>query len=366
MKKVLFFLLFALSYFVANGQKTTPVENLIVITLDGMRWQEVFGGADEVLASDRAFNQGDSVGIQQRYGATDAGARRSKLMPFLWNVIANQGQLYGNRHLGSRVDNANPYWFSYPGYSEIFCGYVDTLVNSNDFPPNPNTNVLEYLHRLPAFTNKIAAFGAWDAFDRILNEQRAGFPVVCGTDPCGGVKPSPREQLINEMKRDAYSPFGMAEQLDVFTHYAAMEYLKTHKPRVLYIGYGETDEWAHHGHYRDYLDAAHQTDAWIAQLWQWLQSDEQYRGKTALFITVDHGRGDSPKSTWTSHNAKIAGANEIWFAAMGPGIAPLGEIKSESRYYQRQFAQTFAGLLGVRFSCEHPVAEAIAPVLMKK
>jgi len=62
------------------------------------------------------------------------------------------------------------------------------------------------------------------------------------------------------MNRDAYRPFGDAESLDVFTYYAAMEYLKNKKTKVLYISFGETDEWAHHGQYRSYLDAAHQVD----------------------------------------------------------------------------------------------------------
>lgn len=366
MKYIPVLLLLQFLFFSTSAQKTPAVENLVVITLDGMRWQDVFKGMDSVITADRTFNQGDSAEIYQKYWAASAGERRSRLMPFLWSEIAQKGQIYGNRSLGSRVENANPYWFSYPGYSEIFCGYVDTLVNSNEYPPNPNTTVLEFIHQQPGFKGKVAAFGAWDAFDRILNEKRAGFPVVSGSNPCGGDNPSPREQIINDMKRDAYSPFGLSEQLDVFTHYAAMEYLKTYKPRVLYISYGETDEWAHHGHYRDYLDAAHQTDAWIAQLWQWLQSDKQYQGKTALFITVDHGRGDTPKANWTSHNARIPGANEIWFAAMGPGIAPLGEAKNAGLYQQRQFAQTFAQLLGLQFNCEHPVAEAIKPLLPKK
>jgi hypothetical protein len=50
----------------------------------------------------------------------------------------------------------------------------------------------------------------------------------------------------------------MGECLDVFTHCAAIEELNKNKPRVLYIAYGETDEWAHSGKYRSYLDAAHQ------------------------------------------------------------------------------------------------------------
>jgi Type I phosphodiesterase / nucleotide pyrophosphatase. len=354
----LLFLLANLTW--AFGQQQRPIaENLIVVTLDGLRWQEVFNGIDTALANDKTFNQGDAAKLMKRYWADDARERRKKLMPFMWSTIENQGQIYGNRQFGNHVDNANPYWFSYPGYSEIFCGYVDTAINSNSYPPNPHVNVLEFIHQQKGFKGKVAAFCAWDAFDRILNEERAGFPVVSGQNDCGGKNPTPREQLLNDMKRDAYSPFGESEQLDVFTHFAALEYLKAKRPRVLYIGYGETDEWAHHGHYRDYLDAALQTDQWIADIWKWVQNDPQYRNKTALFITVDHGRGDAVKAQWTSHGQKVLDSHETWFALLGPGIAPKGEVKTAGQVYQNQYAQTLAQWLGLHFTAKHPIGASI-------
>jgi len=341
----------------ASGQ--TTVENIIVVTLDGMRWQEVFGGVDTALAFDKRFNQRDSAKIMSKYWAKKAEDRRKKLMPFFWTTLVKEGRLYGNRQYGNKVDNANPYWFSYPGYSEIFCGFVDTAINTNSYPPNPNINVLEFIHKQKAYKGKVAAFGAWDAFDNILNEGRSGFPVVCGRNNCGGDFPTEREQMINLMKRDCYSPFGDAEQLDVFTHYAALEYLAQKRPRVLFVGYGETDEWAHHGHYRDYLDAARQTDAWIAEIWHWVQADPQYRNKTAMIITTDHGRGDLVKAEWTSHGADIKGASEMWVAAIGPGLKAGGEMKNPVQLYQQQVAQTIAEWLGLEFKANHPVAESM-------
>lgn len=364
MKKAIL-LLFLLFRILAVHAQQAPADNIIIITLDGFRWQELFGGVDTALLRNKAFHQGDSAQLMQKYWADDARDRRKKLMPFLWSVVEAQGRIFGNRRLGNRVDNANPFWFSYPGYSEIFCGYADTAINSNSYPPNPNTNVLEFLHARKDFSGRVAAFGAWDAFDRILNEQRAGFPVVSGSDSCGGKHPTPRERMINEMKRDAYMPFGMAEQLDVFTHYAAFEYLKNKRPRVLYISYGETDEWAHHGHYRDYLDAAFQSDRWIQDIWNWVQSDPKYRNKTALLITTDHGRGDAKKAEWTSHGQEIGDSHEIWFAAMGPGVTPGGEMKSEIQLYQQQLAQTMAEWLGVRFQAKHPIADSVWKELRK-
>lgn len=334
-------------------------ENIIIITTDGLRWQEVFKGMDSTLADNRKFNQDDSLYLYKKYWDADVKNRRKKLMPFFWSTLESEGQLYGNRQYSNKVDNANPYWFSYPGYNELFTGFPDTLINSNGYPPNPNKNLLEYINQQPGYQNKVAAFGAWDAFDRILNESRSGFPVYSSFDKTGGEKPGLVEETINKLLADSYKPFGDAECLDVFTHYAAMHYMETKKPKLLFIGYGETDEWAHSGHYKDYLDAAHKVDKWIKDLWNYIQSTPFYKDKTVLFITTDHGRGDEIKEEWTSHNSKIKGAGQIWFAAMGPGIIRKGEVKKEQQFYQKQFAQTIAHLIGMEFICNHETGKKI-------
>ena len=348
-----------------NSLYAQKTENIIIITTDGYRWQEVFKGMDSAIAGNPKFNQGDSEQLFKNYWGDDETVRRKKLMPFLWGMVVAKGQIFGNRLLDCKADNANPHWFSYPGYSEIFTGYADTVINSNDYPPNPHITVLEYLNNQPSLKGKVAAFGAWHAFDRIFNEERAGFPVISAFDAAGGKKPGSNEKIINAMNRDSYKPFGEEECLDVFTHYAALEYLKTKKPRVLYIGYGETDEWAHAGQYRSYLEAGHQVDAWIKQIWNFVQTDPQYKNKTSLFITVDHGRGDIEKEEWTSHSNKIRDAHEIWFAVMGPDTPVRGEVKSKMQLYQQQFAQTIAKLMGYTFKANHPVSPEIKSVLDK-
>jgi Type I phosphodiesterase / nucleotide pyrophosphatase len=352
-------LLILLFVFNVNTAMAQTAENIIIITTDGFRWQEVFGGMDSAIANNKKFSQDDSAAIFKKYWADNPSERRKKIMPFLWSMIEKNGQIYGNRNLGNKVDNANRYWFSYPGYNEIFTGYPDTLVNSNSYQANPNTTLLEFLNKQQKYKNKVAAFGAWDAFDRILNEARAKLPVYSAFDLFGGTNPTIAEKTINTLAKDSYKPFGEEECLDVFTHYGAFNYLQNKKPKVLYISYGETDEWAHSGHYKDYLDAANMVDKWIADLWNYIQSDPFYKNKTALFITTDHGRGDLKKEEWTSHNSKISDSYQIWFAAMGPGIQAKGEVKASQQLYQKQFAQTMAGLLGLKFTAEHPVAEKI-------
>ena len=363
MKKI-FLLIFAAVSIMVKAQQ--PVENIIIITTDGLRWQEVFKGMDSAIANNSKFNQGDSDYIFKKYWDNNVNERRKKLMPFFWNTMQSKGQIWGNRNYGNNVDNANPYWFSYPGYNEIMTGYADTAINSNSHPPNPHVTVLEFLNRQPKLKEKVVAFGAWEAFDRILNEERSGIPVMSGFDPTGGKTPTTNERMINTLLKDSHKPWLEDECFDVFTHYAALEWIKARKPKVVYIAYGETDEWAHAGQYRSYLDAAHQVDAWIKQLWDFVQSAPQYRNKTTFFITTDHGRGDINKDEWTSHNDKIQDSHEMWLAVLGPGIPVRGEIKEKVQLYQEQFAQTIAKLMGYTYKATHPVAEEIKYVFKLK
>lgn len=353
--------LFSIACAIALQGHTQPAltGNVMIVTLDGFRWQELFGGADEVLINDPAFSF-DTASLKKKYWAATPVERRKKLLPFFWGTIAQQGQLHGNRQYGSKVDVKNRYWFSYPGYNEILTGYPDTLVNSNDKNPNKNINILEFINREPAYKGRVAAFTSWDCFDAILNEERAGFIVSSGFDP---VKlSSPQFELLNELQMNSPQPLGNGVRPDHITYNMAKQYIREYKPRVLYIAFDETDDYAHGGRYDYYLDLAHMTDRWIGDLWTTLQSMPEYKGRTTLLITTDHGRGDKVKKEWTSHGARIADAHEIWLAALGAGIPAKGEVKSEEQLYQAQVAQTVAYLLGLDFKPAQPVEPAMKSI----
>ena len=352
MRKVLasaFFITIVLS---AAAQK--KVENVVIVTLDGMRWQEIFKGVDSVLIVNKKFT-GDYEQVVKNFWSNDVNERRKKLFPFLWTTVAQQGQLHGNRTKGSNINNANPYWFSYPGYNEIFTGYPDTAVNSNDKIPNKNENVLEFINKQKGYTGKVAAFATWDCFPYILNKWRSNIYVNSGIDTFNFSSPS--FQLLNDMQFLSAKPIDV--RLDVNTYLAAKTYLKEYKPKVLYVAFDETDDFAHAGMYDQYLKSAHAEDAMIADLWNTLQSMPEYKDKTTLIITTDHGRGDVVKEEWTSHGDKIKDASEIWLAAIGPNIKAAGEVTTAEQLYQRQIATTIAALLGFDFKPAHPVMQPL-------
>lgn len=337
--------------------QSQPAENLVIITSDGIRWQEIFRGMEKEIAHQKKFNQNDSLYIFNKFWSEKEEDRRKKLMPFLWNVLSTEGQIFGNRDLKNKMNTVNKSWLSFPGYSELLTGYTDPEINSNNFIFNKNKNVLEFINEQKGFNQKVAVFASWYALSGVLNKEDANYPIVSAFDTLNGSQFPGNQTFINNLLKDSYRPWGNGECLDVFTHYRAFDYLKNAKPRVLYIAYGETDEWAHSGLYKNYLDAIHQFDAWLQDIWNYLQSDPQYKNKTTLIITTDHGRGYGNR--WTAHEREVRGSDEIWMAAIGKGILPKDEISTHTQLYQNQIAATVANLLGLNFSADHPIAEKI-------
>jgi hypothetical protein len=347
---VLLILIIPLTCF-ASDLKT---ENVLLITLDGLRWQELFSGADDQLIRNDDYVHNPDM-LVKRFWADDAGKRRSRLMPFFWSVIVEQGQLYGNRELNSKANLTNNMWFSYPGYNEILTGAADDRIDSNDKNWNRNITVLEFVNRQAQFKGRVAAFGSWDVFPYIINEKRSGVPVNAGFESATGDDLNSRELFLNQLQKEIPSPWGSV-RLDAFTHHFAFEYLKKHKPRLLYIAYGETDDFAHDKDYQQYLISANRTDRFIKELWEWLQSKPQYQNRTTLVITTDHGRGDGDE--WTDHGTDTRGSDATWIAVIGPDTPANGE-KTPGQVYNNQVAATVATLLGLTFEGTKPAGSAI-------
>ena len=337
------------------GEK--PTGNLFIITIDGFRWQEIFTGADASLINDIKCTP-DTATMKMLYWADSEKERRQKLMPFFWNILAKKGQLYGNRNFDNKVNIANIYTFSYPGYNEIFTGNTDLLVSSNKKKLNKNVNVLEYLNAKEEFKGKVVAFTSWDVFPYILNEERSGMMINSGYENMEGESVSVRQALINKVQTEAVYNKGGTRH-DQLTFLTAKEYIQQHQPKVMLLGLGETDEYAHNGRYDLYLQQANKIDHMLAELWHWVQTTPAYKDNTTFLITTDHGRGSRDKN-WTSHSSFIRGSSQTWLAMIGPNLHPLGELKEGQQLYQEQIANMIAGLVGEKFEPGFSTAGAVS------
>ena len=284
-------LLFLLAVHGQDSRKEEP--RVVVIAIDGLRWQEVF-----------------------------EGARRDSLMPFLWKMGEERGCMMGNRNRKSRMEVENGIWKSYAGYNEMLCGVTDDEhIFDNRKQYNPNRSVLEMVDASPDFRDRVSA----------------------------------------QVRRDSV------------TLHRALKTLGDKHPKLLFVEFCETDYYAHHGKWKEYLDAAHRNDHYIRELWQYCQGDEFYRGNTTFIITCDHGRGTSlgahanrgevdPQASWTDHGKKIEGSNQTWLVAFGRNIQHLGEMEGGRIVYTSQVAPTVANILNVPFTVDRQ-KKMPAPIL---
>jgi len=301
--------------------------NVILVVSDGLRWQEVFAGADSaILFGDPAMLGGNGDALRRKFWRATAAERRAALMPFVWGTLARSGELLGNRVRSSDVDVTNPMKFSYPGYNEMLVGVPDERIDRNDFGPNPNVTVFEWLNRRREFEGRVAAFGNWDVFRDIFNVGRSG--IVMRTT---GSKPD--DALVQKM---------------------VLPYLKKATPRALFVGFAETDDWGHEGRYDRFLEAAHAVDGYMAELWAAVQSHPRYRGNTTIIFTADHGRGRGA-TDWRSHGSDIPGSGESFIIRIGPGIPSRGE-RGNTAHVLGDVARATAAALGLEYQAHQPTA----------
>jgi hypothetical protein len=340
-------------------------QNVVLVTIDGLRWQEVFGGADERLIS-KDGDVKDIATAKQRFLRSDRTANRETLMPFFWSVLAQQGVIYGDPENRSSAVLSNSLHFSYPGYNELLTGYFDPKIDSNAKKYNENVTVLEWLNQKPELNGRVAAFCSWDVFPYIINDRRSGVVVNAGWHPTAALLDS-RDPTFAAARQQLEELDRISEQVphvwpgvrfDYFTFKAAEIYVKATRPRVLYLSLGEVDDWAHEGRYDLYLDSAQRSDLYIRELWETLQSIPQYKNKTTLIVTTDHGRGEG-RTEWKSHNSNIPGCEAIWIAIIGPQITP--HQPTDSTVTQSQIASTVAASLGFDFRNEIPQAAVSLP-----
>jgi bisphosphoglycerate-independent phosphoglycerate mutase (AlkP superfamily) len=156
------------------------------------------------------------------------------------------------------------------------------------------------------------------------------------------------------------TPFDEEDTYNSFIQIPLLEYVKTGQPRVLFVGYGETDNWAHAGRYDLVLESAHGFDHFVQQLWEQMQAMPEYRDSTTFILTTDHGRGSGPVE-WKDHGVDEKGSENIWIAVLGPDTRSRGERENIAPVTQAQIAATVAAFLGKNYQQDVPLAAAPLP-----
>ena len=322
--------------------------NVVLVTFDGARVEEVFGGLDAAVfrSTLKDGEQPEAHPVYRRFWAETPEERRAKLMPFFWQTLMREhGSIAGHAECGSEVRLANRHWFSYPGYAEILLGVAhDDRISSNDPVQIPHQTVLEYMAgELDLDQSQAAVFGSWEVFNAIAESRPGALTVNAGYERPAGASAS--EQALGALQAETPTPWNSVRH-DAYTFRFAMAHLDAHKPRVLYLALGETDDWAHDGRYDRVLEAFARSDGYLGELWTWLQRQPEYRDRTSILLTTDHGRGAAP-ADWRHHGAKYPGSARTWMAFVSPGMVRRGVWCGETRLTTAQAAATLVDWMGL-------------------
>ena len=320
----------------------TRTERVILLTADGLRWQELFTGIDPLLMKEKAAHMHEAEALRVRLWRDSPGERRTALMPFFWRTFAPAGVVLGNAAKGGSVSVTNRYRVSYPGYSEILTGRSqDDKIRGNDKLQNPAVTLLEHVQqKLKLKREEVALFGSWDTF-QFIGESRSGAITLNAGYTASDASPRMRE--LSALQFSMRSPWDSVRH-DYITLEMALDHMRRHKPKLIHIALGEMDDWAHDRRYDRTLTSIEYFDAALRQLQEFVDRTPEYRGRTSIVISVDHGRGGTLED-WHGHGPKVAGAERIWIAAAGPDTPAAGEVPGIA--LQRDIAPTILHLLGL-------------------
>jgi hypothetical protein len=292
-----------------------PRTRVVLVTIDGVRWQEVFLGTDPMLFD------GPSV---------DA----AHLLPNL-HALAERGLAAGAP--GEPPFQASgPNFVSLPGYREIVSGHADADCHNNECGQIATPTLLDELRAAGLPPEQIAAIGSWERLERAASIDPAAVTVSVGRHHGASrdrLRVSERAAAILDAGQHSGAwPGWFDYRPDVHTSALALEYAAVVRPRFLWVGLGDTDELAHRGDYLGYLEALRRFDAFLGEL------SRTFDEHTLVIVTTDHGRARN----FRDHGGHAPESRATWLIAAGPGVrsnapAPLTRLADIAPLVRRAF-----------------------------
>jgi hypothetical protein len=278
---------------------------VVIVTIDGVRWKEVFEGTDP------RFSSGPPVSA-------------ATIAPNLHKLGLERGAFVGAPGHGM-IAASGPNYISLPGYTEILGGRPSAACQRNDCA---RTRLPTILDEARAAGAKVAAFASWSPLELAATSAPGAFLVSCGLHDEGG-------------PLDPFPGYGDYRP-DRVTANVALAYLEAEHPDVFFLGLGDPDEYAHRGDYAAYLAALRQADDVIGRLLAILDRSGERGQRTHIVVTSDHGRAESFRN-----HGRMAEAARVWMAAAGPRFHARGRVTSMSERHLADIAPTLRRILGL-------------------
>jgi hypothetical protein len=310
----------------ARTVATRPLPTLVLVTLDGVRANDIF----------------------------------SAPLPHL-RALMERGVALGAA--GAPMVASGPRFVSLPGYREILTGRRNTRCADNRCPAIDEPTLLDQLRDEGGLDpSEIAVVSSWEVIARAAASEPDALLMSVGRH--GGElrhQPSTSDAMRLDLAAAARVPASPGTgdyRPDRWTARLALDLVAARHPRALWVALGDTDEYAHRGDYDGYLRALAADDEFLGQLVDTLDLDH-----TLVIVTADHGRsanfrdhGDSPESS------------AVWLVAAGGPIARVGRVRTDGVRRLADIAPTVRALLHLSGDdspqAGHVIPELLAPATL--
>jgi len=284
----------------------TPV---VLVVLDGVRWQEVFSGVDRTIAA--------ASGAGRGIGARD-------LLPNVYAAIDTRGALVGAPGHGRAIAASGPNFVSMPGYSEIFEGRAPEGCQDNACAGAAGRTIVDEIRGRAMADSEVALFASWERIASAATREPARMVLSAGRSDVRGAglladDRELRETLEQGTRADPY-PGSDGFRPDRYTAALALRYLVAGRPAFLFVGLGEPDEYAHRGDYDGYLASLRAADRFVGDLLASLDRMGERGRRTLVLLTSDHGRA----LDYRDHGGEYPESARVWLAAFGGPVRARG------------------------------------------
>ena len=148
---------------------------------------------------------------------------------------------------------------------------------------------------------------------------------------------------------------------DELSVYVAHQLMRQLAPSLLWITLHDMDI-AHSGTFSLYVDGIQRSDRLCAEIWNMIQSEPEYAGKTTLFILPDFGRDSDDNAGGNGFQHHRTGdplSRTTWMMVLGPGIRE--NVVVERPVESTDLVPTLGSLLGfsARMAQGKPLAEVL-------
>lgn len=318
------------------GRVQDTGKNVILITVDGVRWQEFFHGTDPEL----------NLGRSRKVG-----------FPRLTERLSRSGLVLGDRTAGSDMTVSNLTLNSLPAYQSLLTGLTQNCFSNNCARIQVPSVQERLLEGLKLQKDQVATFASWDKIGIAAEHELGKTTVSAGIARLQSPKQDSELSAINEMQFHDESSGEVRTDED--TMEMAHWYLKNHEPRFLYVSLNDSDHYAHDGKYTSYMNQLEKYDEFLELVFKTLESKGEYGKSTLVLVTTDHGRGNG--KSWTDHGSGKPEAKFIWLAAVGAGMT--GKLTSSETYEHKDIVPTILHYMGVEAKscpeCGRPIAELL-------